>query len=680
MIKDKIMSLLKGESNNVNDMQNYTWWHSYQDQSGNSTYFLPFIPGKWNLDNMSISLNATHPSDPTLVQYNTHSLFGHTEGKISYDVMTDETLLPDLKDKRVFLLSRSTFAGSGQYLNHWLGDNHRTWLDMKTSISGVMNMQMFGIPIVGPDTCGFFGEANQDELCGRWVQLATFFPFARQHRDKFGGGGKNEIWRMPEPYKTWAQNSLYNRLQWVRHVYTCLFRMHDEGYTCFDPLFFHYPTLDEAFTDTEHTFIVADALKVSPVLEAGVKTYKSYFPNGRWVLLKDYSDVVAVNDTTGGVYQELNADVDTVNVHLMPGKIAIFQDNADHSKLLTDDMLKTKVVSLILNRDEYQHAQGRLFLDDGITISSIKTGKYLYYEFQHNAKSLIKQIINENSDPYYADFNIDKVVIADAKDLASVDTACYIKKDGSVVSLTAAFDDKANTLTVSGGINPFDMERMHYLQKGVDLNLCDPSTDFYTTDKIPDLSGSFAQMDLTSATKGARPLTMNFTIFDSGVINVNWTYTKQEDGVKVPFNVPSDIIDVDRTASKDKKLSDFVTITKDQTSGAVSVTILDIYKQPAYTLNGFQIDELFNHIDQTVHTDKNHFKGVLGIFEQVSSDLYLQDGIYSLWARDQPDPAQTKTLPSSNMYGTHPFLMAKTQANGNNQNGWLGVFTNLANA
>jgi len=31
---------------------------------------------------------------------------------------------------------------------------------MKTSIAGVMNMQMFGIPLAGPDTCGFFGDAD----------------------------------------------------------------------------------------------------------------------------------------------------------------------------------------------------------------------------------------------------------------------------------------------------------------------------------------------------------------------------------------------------------------------------------------------------------------------------------------------------------------------------------------
>lgn len=68
--------------------------------------------------------------------------------------MTDDKISP-LADKRTFLLSRSTFAGSGAYVQHWLGDNHRTYADMKASIAGVMNMNMFGIPMVGPDTCGF---------------------------------------------------------------------------------------------------------------------------------------------------------------------------------------------------------------------------------------------------------------------------------------------------------------------------------------------------------------------------------------------------------------------------------------------------------------------------------------------------------------------------------------------
>lgn len=244
---------------------------------------------------MSVSLNATHPSN-NQTEYDMHSLFGYTEGKVTYEVLTDQETTP-LKDKRIFLLSRSTFAGSGKYVSHWLGDNHRTVSDMKHSISGVMNFNMFGIPLVGPDVCGFFGEAGQEELCARWVQLATFFPFARQHRDKFGGGGKNEIWRMQEPYKTWAKNALFDRLQYVRQMYTCIFEASsskpedqteggaNDGGTCFDPLFYYYPNVDQAFEDIEHTFIAAKTFKISPILELGgpSQTFESFFPNGNWV-------------------------------------------------------------------------------------------------------------------------------------------------------------------------------------------------------------------------------------------------------------------------------------------------------------------------------------------------------------------------------------------------------------
>ena len=57
----------------------------------------------------------------------------------------------------------------------------------------------------------------------------------------------------------------------MRHMYTCLLRVHKEGGTCFDPLMFHYPQDDNNFINdptngTEHTFLVGDAIKVSPVL------------------------------------------------------------------------------------------------------------------------------------------------------------------------------------------------------------------------------------------------------------------------------------------------------------------------------------------------------------------------------------------------------------------------------
>jgi len=64
---------------------------------------------------------------------------------------------------------------------------------------------------------------------------------------------------------------------------------------------FHYPQDDNNFlvNGTEHTFIVGDAIKVSPVLEPNATMIDSYFPNGYWVDLNDYSKVVNAsgNDT-----------------------------------------------------------------------------------------------------------------------------------------------------------------------------------------------------------------------------------------------------------------------------------------------------------------------------------------------------------------------------------------------
>ena len=122
-------------------------------------------------------------------EYNLHSLFGHSECMATHKVFSDSsynTKTPRaMEGLRTFILSRSTFAGSGHYAQHWLGDNHRDWDNMQWSISGTMNFNMFGIPMVGPDTCGFYESdkvknvTEQKELCARWIQLATFYPFAR---------------------------------------------------------------------------------------------------------------------------------------------------------------------------------------------------------------------------------------------------------------------------------------------------------------------------------------------------------------------------------------------------------------------------------------------------------------------------------------------------------------------
>ena len=94
-------------------------------------------------------------------------------------------------------------------------------------------------------------------------------------------------------------------------MYTCLFEASKDGKSCIDPLFYHYPDNDELYKNIEHTFMVADAIKVSPVLEKDVDSFKSYFPSGNWVSLQNYSQVINVDDPKGK-WVSLNATTEHV--------------------------------------------------------------------------------------------------------------------------------------------------------------------------------------------------------------------------------------------------------------------------------------------------------------------------------------------------------------------------------
>ena len=93
---------------------------------------------------------------------------------------THNAMLARRPGLRTLVITRSTFAGAGNWTGHWLGDNFSKWQYMYLNIQGVLQFQIFQIPFVGADTCGFNGNTDE-ELCGRWMQLSAFMPFYRNH-------------------------------------------------------------------------------------------------------------------------------------------------------------------------------------------------------------------------------------------------------------------------------------------------------------------------------------------------------------------------------------------------------------------------------------------------------------------------------------------------------------------
>jgi alpha-D-xyloside xylohydrolase len=93
-------------------------------------------------------------------------------------------------DKRVFILTRSAFAGQQRYgANTWSGDVVASWDALRQQISAGLNFSLSGIPYWNSDIGGFFlwnfpkklEDANYRELYARWIQFGTFCPMMRSH-------------------------------------------------------------------------------------------------------------------------------------------------------------------------------------------------------------------------------------------------------------------------------------------------------------------------------------------------------------------------------------------------------------------------------------------------------------------------------------------------------------------
>lgn len=173
---------------------------------------------------------------------------------------------------------------------------------------------------------------------------------------------------------------------------------------------------------------------------------------------------------------------------------------------------------MISNRDEQGHAVGELFIDSGDTISEISTQTYEYYQFQLSAGSIKKWVLNDkNTGP--VGNGIDSFVIANAKELLSIDFACWTSDvDNSASYLKIGRNATMNTVTLSNSdetkpLQPFYVKNIFFGNSMTDLNLCGPNgtaastaagvePQFYTIEKEPVLTSNNLTINLTGSVVG----------------------------------------------------------------------------------------------------------------------------------------------------------------------------------
>ncbi|XP_025147478.3 probable maltase-glucoamylase 2 isoform X1 [Bubalus bubalis] len=316
--------------------------------------------------------------------YDVHSLYGYTMARATDSAM--ENIFPK---KRRFILSRSTFAGSGKFAAHWLGDNAARWDDLRWSIPGILEFNLFGIPMVGANICGY-RENVTEELCRRWMQLGAFYPLSRNHNGP--GFRDQDPAAFSENNAMLLESSRYYlniRYTLLPYLYTLFYRAHTLGETVARPLV-HEFYQDPATWEVHEQFLWGPGLLITPVLYEGLNYARAYIPDAIWY---DYETQVAIEWRKQFV--EMLLPGDRIGLHLRGGYIfPIQQPNT------TTEASRKNSLGLIIALDFKREAKGELYWDDGVSKDAVTENNYILYNFSITSNRLQATIVHANyTDP-----------------------------------------------------------------------------------------------------------------------------------------------------------------------------------------------------------------------------------------------------------------------------------------
>ena len=308
-------------------------------------------------------------------------------------------------DKRVFIMTRSSFAGQQHYgSNMWSGDVASSWDMLRKQVPAGLNFSLTGNPNFNTDIGGFFcnsyntmgaGSAPRNpqfqELYVRWMQYGLFCPVFRSH----GADAPREIWQFGkkgEPVYDAIEKSIRLRYRFIPYLYSTAWQVtsHNESYL--RPLFSDFAS-DKRVWDMTDEFMFGRSILAAPIVEAqyteekiikedamtgwdrkemnsdgevkvdftGSKATRKYLPKGT-----DWYDFWTGNRMKGGQFVTFQTTFDRVPMFVRAGSILPFGPEMQYVGEKAWDNLELRVypgadATFTLYEDEgdnYNYEQG----------------------------------------------------------------------------------------------------------------------------------------------------------------------------------------------------------------------------------------------------------------------------------------------------------------------------------
>ena len=183
--------------------------------------------------------------------------------------------------KRVFILTRSYFAGQQRYgANTWSGDVNSSWDSFRKQVPICLNYTLTGAPNVNTDIGGFFANAynrtwndntatlnpQYQELYVRWMQFGLFCPMMRSH----GTEVYREIYHYGqpgEPVYDALRSAIGMRYQLLPYIYSLSWQVTKNDQSFMRALMMDFKD-DRNVWDNNRQFMFGHEFLVCPVVQA----------------------------------------------------------------------------------------------------------------------------------------------------------------------------------------------------------------------------------------------------------------------------------------------------------------------------------------------------------------------------------------------------------------------------